>query len=54
MKAKIIAVRAPEHLIDFCLKGDVDGVFRVLDHRIEDHEPAPIFQYAEHFFHRSF
>ena len=54
MKTKITAVRAPEHLIDFAFKSDIDGVFGVLDHGIENHEPAPIFQYAQHFFHYPF
>jgi hypothetical protein len=49
MKTKISAVRAPEHLIDLRLKSDIDGVLRVLDHRIENHEPAAVFQYAKHF-----
>jgi hypothetical protein len=53
MKAKVIAVGAPEHLIDFRLKGDIDGVLRFLDHGVENHEPASIFQYAKHFFHHS-
>jgi len=54
MKAKIIAVRAPEHLIDLCLKSDVDGVLCVLDHRIKNHEPTSIFQYPQHFSHHPF
>jgi hypothetical protein len=54
MKTKIIAVRAPEHLIDLGLKSDVDGVLGVLDHGVENHEPAPIFQHPQHFFHHSF
>jgi hypothetical protein len=53
MKAKVIAVRAPEHLIDLGLKSNVDGVLRFLDHGIEYHEPASIFQYAKYFFHHS-
>lgn len=53
MKAKIIAVRTPEHLIDPGLKSNVDGVLRFLDHGVENHEPTSIFQYAEHFFHHS-
>src|SRR5262245_37041068 len=54
MKAKIIAVGAPEHLINLGLKSDVDRVLRLLDHGVENHEPAPIFQNAKHFFHHSF
>ena len=54
MKAKIIAVRTPEHLIDPGLKRNVDGVLRFLDHGVEHHEPAPIFQNSKHFFHHSF
>jgi hypothetical protein len=53
MKAKIIAVSTPEHLIDPGLKSNVDGVLRFLDHGVENHEPASIFQYAKHFFHHS-
>jgi hypothetical protein len=53
MKAKIIAVRTPEHLIDLRLKGDIDGVLRLLDHGVENHEPTSIFQYAKYFFHHS-
>lgn len=53
MKAKIIAVRTPEHLIDPGLKSNVDGVLRFLDHGVENHEPASILHYAEHFFHHS-
>jgi hypothetical protein len=54
MKAKIIAVRAPEHLIDLGLESDIDGVLRVIDHRIENHEPTSIFQYPQHFSHHPF
>jgi hypothetical protein len=54
MKAKIIAVSTPEHLIDPGLKSNVDGVLRFLDHGVENHEPAPIFQHPQHFFHHSF
>ena len=53
MKAKVIAVRAPEHLIDLGLNSNVDGVLRFLDHGVENHEPASIFQYAKYFFHHS-
>ena len=53
MKAKVIAVGTPEHLIDLGLESNVDGVLRLLDHGIEYHEPAPIFQYAKYFFHHS-
>ena len=53
MKTKVIAVGTPEHLIDLGLESNVDGVLRLLDHGIEYHEPAPIFQYAKHFFHHS-
>ena len=53
MKAKVIAVRTPEHLIDLRLKGDIDGVLRFLDHGVENHEPASVFQYAKYFFHHS-
>ena len=53
MKAKVIAVRTPEHLIDLRLKGDIDGVLRFLDHGVENHEPASIFQYPKYFFHHS-
>lgn len=54
MEAEIVAMRAPEHLIDLGLKSNVGGVLRVLDHGIEYHEPAAIFQHAEHFFHHPF
>ena len=54
MKTKIVAMRAPEHLIDLSLKSDVDRVLGLLDHGVENHEPAPIFQNAKHFFHHSF
>src|SRR5262245_48578897 len=54
MKAKIIAVGAPEHLINFSLKSNVDRVLCLLDHGVKNHEPAPIFQNAKHFFHHSF
>src|SRR5882724_9260924 len=53
MKAKVIAVRTPEHLIDLRLKGDIDGVGRLLDHGVENHEPTSIFQHAKYFFHHS-
>ena len=54
MEAKIVAMRAPEHLIDLGLKRNVGGVLRVLDHGIEYHESAAIFQHAEHLFHHPF
>src|SRR5262245_24789230 len=43
VKPKIIAMRAPKHLIDLGLKSDVDRVLRLLDHGVKNHEPAPIF-----------
>src|SRR5262249_55221363 len=54
VKPKIIAMRATKHLINLGLKGDVDRVLRLLDHGVKNHEPAPIFQNANHFFYRSF
>lgn len=49
MKAKIRAVRAPEHLIDFCLQGDVHRVFGFFDDRIENDESAAALQYPHDF-----
>ena len=54
MKPKILAMRTPEHLINFSLKSNVDRVSRLLNHGVENREPAPIFQYTQHFFHHSF
>jgi hypothetical protein len=54
VKTKIVAMRAPKHLINLSLKSNVDRVLRLLDHGVENHEPAPIFQHPQHFFHHSF
>jgi hypothetical protein len=54
VKPKIVAMRAPKHLINLSLKSNVDRVLRLLDHGVENHEPAPIFQHPQHFFHHSF
>jgi hypothetical protein len=54
MKAKIITVCAPEHLVDLGFKSNVDRVLGLLDHGVKNHEPASIFQHAKHFLYHSF
>ena len=49
VKAEIVAMRAPENLIDFGFELNIDGILCFFDYRIEDDEAAAVFQHPEHF-----
>ena len=49
VKAKALAMGAAKDLIDLGFERDVDGIFRLLDDRIEDDEAAAVLEHALHF-----